>query len=1022
MTIPPGLEVRQRVKFTLQEAKVCQDAIKLDCMAHSMSVPVIAYPAAPRFATDREVLDLGTVGVESQSVFSFTLTNVGVCEGKFKVTSGDATVKIVTKSGVVQPAESIVLSGTFIPVTAEDFNVTISVTCDEALESVPPVILTAKSVVMAAVLLYQGGPLEELDFGSLYYGQKRFLKAILRNDSPYKRSFVLPPAHDLTTTVSGSNGSIFSASPSEGFLDANAQVEITFVFHPPFEHSIDGDIEGLFLHASSAHIVESGQRLEFRLTGKAVHHSVILPVVDLAFECLEVGGKRSQAIELRNESHYLPTYFQISDVPHFRIEPMKGVVAKRTSVAITITFFPKSLGDFVAILTVSFCNGLARRTVNLSGSAATKLDGAPFVRVPIFVREPSARFSLMHPDRQFQYTLDEMFTRQRRRQEFDSYICEDRRVATASDAPILEPPDPGLRVRRETSTHRRIMKSLELESNSKGRRTFDDSVLIKKKFKAKPATPKEVADCSHQITPAQQLLVTTSHQTISFGEVSVFSKVTKSFTITNGLQQTILAAMNYSCDELSLSAPLSQVIPSKQTAGFDVTFSAQKPCDFSQVIEYTLNGQHTCQVTVAASVVPIDIQLSRSLIEFRFSSDSVKPFIKEYVVLHNKSNTNAQFSWSGANHMFSLSITSGSVEANRTQNVEITYIPKTSSRDEVLLTLQVEGGPSRSLKCLGLPGNPKCQLLRKKIDFGLIPLGILKTQQLKIKNSGDDAIFTLCHESLSELLITPTSGRIPVHDILTLDVALKASQVRQFDIPVTIELAGAQPIVFNVVGRSELPKVQLSPSEFDFGKLFVGSSVSIDATLSNVGVIPAVLFLDLSSKPEFRMEFPSELADRHSSENCNSISLVSDRCFITSGLDQTRPKRSQSGSREANSGLVYKIVLIENSAIPFKLIYQPFEVSEHSFELPITLMNVVTASSFHLQPIVSAEAVKAPLRLSAPAVDFGIAPFHDPANPHCRPVVRSVVVTSEQRDAVTWRLGLNSDPLFGSVFLAEPKT
>jgi hypothetical protein len=143
--------------------------------------------------------------------------------------------------------------------------------------------------------------------------------------------------------------------------------------------------------------------------------------------------------------------------------------------------------------------------------------------------------------------------------------------------------------------------------------------------------------------------------------------------------------------------------------------------------------------------------------------------------------------------MFSLSVKSGSIEAHRSQNVEITYLPKTSNRDEVSFILQVEGGPSRVLKCVGLPGNPKCQLLRKKVDFGLIPLGIAKTQQFKIRNAGDDdGIFTISHDSLSELTITPTSGRVPVHDYVTLEITLKATRAGEFDIPVAIEIAGSR--------------------------------------------------------------------------------------------------------------------------------------------------------------------------------------------------------------------------------------
>jgi hypothetical protein len=167
--------VKQQIKFTLGVAEISRDAIKLDCMGDSMEIPVIAYPPAPRFATDTELIDLGVMGVQAQATFSFTLTNVGVREGSFKIESPDPSIVLAPASATVSSADSTVIAGTFTPAAVGFHSYTITVMCDEQLEAIPTVVLKAKSVTINAVLLYQSAAVEELDFGMLYYSQKRAL-------------------------------------------------------------------------------------------------------------------------------------------------------------------------------------------------------------------------------------------------------------------------------------------------------------------------------------------------------------------------------------------------------------------------------------------------------------------------------------------------------------------------------------------------------------------------------------------------------------------------------------------------------------------------------------------------------------------------------------------------------------------------------------------------------------------------------------------------------------------------------
>jgi hypothetical protein len=337
---------------------------------------------------------------------------------------------------------------------------------------------------------------------------------------------------------------------------------------------------------------------------------------------------------------------------------------------------------------------------------------------------------------------------------------------------------------------------------------------------------------------------------------------------------------------------------------------------------------------------------------------------------------------------------------------------------------------------IGDIGSPKCVLNKKSVNFRLIPIGIDKTQVIRLKNVGDDnAIFTVSHKPSNELVTNTMNGRIASGDTQQFSIVYKSIQPQAFDVPVTIHIAGALPTLFNVTGQSELPQVQMQNTGFDFGCIFVGSSASLEATICNVGAIPAILFLDLSAHPEFRIEYSADLADKEASEKENSISLVSNTIFITKptqineGPSSSGPSltlnsypSSDDNSEKDLSGLVYRIYLTENSVVNFSLIFHPSFPGEHSFELPITMMNVISASSFHLQPIISVEAIIAPLSLSDTVFDFGRSPLFDPQNPHSRPVFQQIKLTNETNQNLKWRFDISEMNILNSVFKFEPSS
>lgn len=1109
ISIAPGLETKVSVSYKATDTNIHNSNLYVETKSSKITIPIKAIPPGVHITTDTNIIDLGKISINEERKFNFTISNMGVQSGTFDITFNSSILVANPNSGNISPNQSKVINCSIKPNQPGDFNILVNIK-SESVEECKPIEIKGASIPSNILLLYEDKEVSEFDFQTIYYHQKRIIRAKIVNNGLLNRSFVVFPSQDHPTTSETRKSNLtakseemidstFSAFPSEGLLEPNGSETINFVFQPEPDktQSMIEDLENLYNQFTYIEIVETGQKIDIQYVGKAVFHQVSLSSVDFTFAKCKIDSKITQKMTITNDSHFLSTKFEIAPIAQFRFQPSKGEIQPGKKKEISIVFYPRNLGVFESTAKISFINGLFNKLVNLTGECGYP-DEKPFKRVPIYETDESAKFIVLHPDKRFSYGIDEIKQNTRKRLKFDSYITEQasrrakinaktqffektlneakseltRTIGQYTDEDLnelvqrkvqehenqignddrelglthcdsLKPPDPP--IKRKTSPlfilHPEkfgIIKENRSQTalHSRKKLIMENTVLSKKKFKAKPSTPQEINDCARTLTPAQQLMVSVSHEKVNLGTVSVFSVNSKTFSIANNLQQYILINLQIDCDELSETNPLNQVIPPHTTANFEIKFSSKKPLNFSYTIHYTINGHHSNSFSVSAQVVPIEVQFSRNMIEFRFAPDSITPVIKEFLTVTNISIGTAQYNWSGMNDFFSISQVSGSIEPNKLHNFEITYSPTTHSHDETTLIMNIVGGSARSLRCIGDIGVPKLSLSKKIVAFGLIPIGITKTQQIRLKNSGDDdALFTISHENLSEISITPENGKVTAHDSLNFQINIKAVQEHQISIPVKISVAGAQPITFSITAKSEFPSVQIQNNEFEFGRHFVGSSASMTAVLSNDGSIPAILYLDLSPHPEFHIEFPAELAEID--ERSNSISIVSDPVFVTksdmkqisdnSSVNSTMEEQldnehnSSRNDQQKTVGVVYKIYLIEQSSISFNLVFQPTQPGDHSFELPFTMMNVISSTSFHLQPIVSAEAIQPPLWVSNSILNFDVSPIFDTSNPHSRPVVRQIWIRNDHKTALKWRFD-TSDKFFQdpAIFSVEP--
>lgn len=1075
----PGLEVKIEISYTAKTDSPVESELVIATDECSIAVPIKAFPPCPRILSDKSHIELGNVGIKSNFKFSFSLSNIGVEQGTFKLSSKEESLKIIPDEGPIFPGKSAEITCYFNPTKEGACKFEIDVEGIGAYEKCPPIEITATAVLHSLALLIDDKDVNELDFETIYFGQKRIISTTITNRGPFKQSFVvLPPRDSIETSTipsgsSSSKNSVFTAVPSEGLLNPYCSTIVRFIFNPPLYQYEEEDHDYLFNQNATIEVVETGQKLDFQLMGKAVHHLVSLSSMDFTFDKTPLKQRSTLTLTLNNLSHFLPTHFDIKPIAHFRFEPSKGVIKPSKSVDITILFYPKNLGDIEVTSIITFSGGLAKKRVNLFGTCGDV--EKQFKRIPIYETDEEVKFNAMHPDTRFAYDLTEIKKNEANRKRNDAFLfdAEEKRreknkkkeinsrikkdaesylshtLGTYTKEDVNEfiqthladdnymkqfndennnskmaenglvPPDPPLRIKAEPLYLQNpekfgLVSTVDDDKkkvNSRKKELLDENVLIKKKFKSKPTSPSEISDCNKALTPSQQLMVIASHQTINFGQVSVYSKNAKSFTIQNNMNQNILISMKYDYDELKESTPATQVIPPNQIGGFDIKFTSTLPQNFMKTIQYTVNGHHNYSVSVFAQVVPIDFEISKKSIDFKFSQDSMSPIITEFVKLTNKSNAVAEYEWTSLSPPFYIEQPKGSIEPSKTALVEIAYKPTTRNHDEEMITCEVKGGSPILVKLTGDVGNPKCSLQKKVINFGLIPVGIEKISTMKIKNSGDDdAIFTIqIPKSAPELRIMPMMGRIASRESLMLQVNYRSQSSHQFDIPVSISVCGAPTLTFNVIGQSELPDVQISTTAFEFGRVFVGSSGEIETSITNMSPIPAVLLLDLTNHPEFRIEFSK--SDMESTENINAISLVSDQTFVTKMQDNSGDYRSSGQvavSSNQEKGLCYKLNVLEHSEINFSLIFQPEQVGEHSFELPISMMN--TSSSFPMMPIVSSEAIEAPIIMSTTAIDFSVRPVYDPQNVNCPPISHILRLHSAARDPINWRIDIKPEP------------
>ena len=724
-------------------------------------------------------------------------------------------------------------------------------------------------------------------------------------------------------------------------------------------------------------------------------------------EC-PVNDRADILVELRNYGKILPLEFKITKVAHFSAKPARGKLMPGQSLNVVFTFRPTQMGQFEDSVNLMLAAGIVKLPIKVLGSSNTVRPGATtttrgktvfkfvntttavntrtkFTRVAPFdsTKTDPYIFQMMSSP-SYTYSINELATIANHKNKYTSYLRSNfakrtkrkeitirktfgagyqmPKLLTIEDMGVDLGIQPRSGMVSPTCPLPKTVDELWLEipldagkgKRKKGKRginMYDPDRLITKKFKPKPKTQTEIRDCATTLTSSQLLLVTAGPKVLEFGRVCIRSKTTKCFAVTNDLSQNVLVAMLFEDPAVESSSPKSQVVPAGATAGFDVAFCCQEEQDYKQSVGYVLNGIHQFKFTVTAQVVPISVDMSTEELCFKFEPDDLEFSVTETITLTNPGNAPCEFRWKTKNSTFSVRPPKGVIDAFGTLDVDVTFTPALKQPRAEDLVLLISGGASKTLKCTSDLNDGRCVFRSKKLDFGLIAVGLTHTQKVTLKNpSKSPAVFKVS-SAIAGLTLSPTTGLVPPGGVQKLEVRLLPGAARMYDASanfITAHIRCGKSLQLPVVAHAIIPQITIEQDEFEFGEVAIGASVDMELTLKNEGDIPANLILDLSKYPEFSLGM-SKKTKR--GEKSSSI------------LESLDDEDDESDVRK------FRMIVKGEDFLPLRLTFTPKKPGKHAFELPIGLVGI--SFTPELMRAVVAHGMSPRILLSQSVFDFG---------------------------------------------------
>lgn len=452
---------------------------------------------------------------------------------------------------------------------------------------------------------------------------------------------------------------------------------------------------------------------------------------------------------------------------------------------------------------------------------------------------------------------------------------------------------------------------------SLGGKFIPDLKLVLKEFPSTPKDYEEIRQLSEKLTGEKLMRIQVGPTEIDFGKIFVNSTVSMSFQVKNDLWASIACGLNVEkIPELIGTSNKIQIIPSGKTAAFKVVINCPSPKNFREKVTYIINGFHTFNFIVNAEVIPVDLEPSKTVMNFKFKEDSLEMYTTDVVNLKNTGNSPAGFKikFDNAHSPFKVLCNEGVVKENSSKDIEVIYYPA-GIKDEDIMTIEIEKlGQFKTVKCLGIVNETSCEILQNNINFGNIAVGQLKSTFFSIKNSHNKSctIFTLDESTVPEgVEIRPKIGKICPEDTQKIELEfLLRKKLEYKNHEIVFQIRGSSPLKVYLTVNTTIPNVEIEQTEFNFDKVTFGNKCSLPMDISNRSTIPAELYLNLSS-PILSLQEKYDCIDIEYINKNNSDSIIFERNGTSSENDAENFQ--QTSSRNVKNQNEGKIVISANN-------------------------------------------------------------------------------------------------------------
>ena len=290
--------------------------------------------------------------------------------------------------------------------------------------------IIATSVVQQMSIVFEegGGPQTDINFGLLYHGQKKECSAFLVNNGPkemnYKFNFHPGKSRkDFNNNYDDDNFAstpeeaglemtqrILSAEPIQGFIKPYSQIPIKFLCNTKIKKhekgwnvtlSPDYDVinkdrpdnlrnilnktehfqslaavkfEEAFVNKLAEKDTEEDfcKTITVYMEVKALFPDITIDKTSLNFWECNLKEKKAITITITNKNDELPIDFCFSKIPHFTVEPSKGVIRPSYSstvsqITVNVYFHPENIGKFNDVLIMKYVNNLYQIPIRIFG-------------------------------------------------------------------------------------------------------------------------------------------------------------------------------------------------------------------------------------------------------------------------------------------------------------------------------------------------------------------------------------------------------------------------------------------------------------------------------------------------------------------------------------------------------------------------------------------------------------------------------------------------------------------------------